>query len=1022
MKYVKIIFLFFLIFSTIISSQQSSKKVAFFIADNFPTADIPPIGNSELEKLASNYNSQVLNGVQSLNSNLNTKNFSLLVLPYGSAFPLDAWQVILNFLNDGGSIVNIGGSPFYQPVLQQDSVWTSGLPQQTFARKLMIGPAEKIELQSEEFYTPVKTVVMNNFLFNENELTNPTAVYELTYRFTIQKDFATEDGSSGPRDAIVRPLVHMINKSNYPFAAPIIEIDRLQGSSAGGRWIFSTSNAKHSISLIKKLIDRALQGAFEFTANPIFASIYNNEIPLIRINLFQPSNSSNKPVNINVTLRNDKNKVLLTKKYELTGTNDFKTATISLDGYYSAGFYSVDIEAENINQQNNKIVTGFWVRDKNYLFNTPQITVSKDWLRKDGKVFPVIGTTYMASDVHRKFLFEPNPYIWMKDFERMKRSGINFIRTGLWNSWSRIMLDRGAVDESFLRALDAYVMTAVKNEIVVCFNFFAFTPPLNGGTNPYLDPRALDWQKTLITLITTRYKDNGWVHYDLINEPSYSPPNDIWKNSPVGDSYEKAEWQKWINKKYNITATGLQNKRRDATGDIHSPPSESELSYRIYKEDRRPRKAIDFNLFTQDVVTNWADTLTRTIKSVSNTLVTLGQDEGGTSTRPSQQFHYTAIDYTSIHTWWLNDDLLWDGLITKVPEKPNLVSETGLMRLEDIDGEPWRTPTIAKNLLDRKFALGFASRGAGIVQWAWNINPYMPIDNESAIGFFRPDGTAKLEIETLGKYSKFFDDAKNFIEDYEPAEVIVVIPHTKIFAGRKNGDLSTKRLVRTITDHFGVTPPLISEYKLTTVRLANAKLVIIPSAEFINDEAARVLNNASLNGTKILFTGSLEGNSYGEISESISRLGLINKSTPVSLYEKYIKQNNQTNAETIATFDNQQSEFIKKCAAENLYSNNNIFHEPLPLELAKEKEPLIDLLKYILTKSSIEYYYDETPLSTNILFMKNNFLVVLVNESSVDLTKNLNLGNISISTKVKAGQSKLLMINRQSGKIISETD
>ncbi len=344
------------------------------------------------------------------------------------------------------------------------------------------------------------------------------------------------------------------------------------------------------------------------------------------------------------------------------------------------------------------------------------------------------------------------------------------------------------------------------------------------------------------------------------------------------------------------------------------------------------------------------------------------------------------------------------------------------MRLEDIDGEPWRTPTIAKNLLDRKFALGFASRGAGIVQWAWNINPYMPIDNESAIGFFRPDGTAKLEIETLGKYSKFFDDAKNFIEDYEPAEVIVVIPHTKIFAGRKNGDLSTKRLVRTITDHFGVTPSLISEYKLTTARLVNAKLVIIPSAEFINDEAARVLYNASLNETKILITGSLEGNSYGEISESISRLGLINKSTPVSLYEKYIKKNNQINAETIATFDNQQSEFIKKCALENLYSNNNIFHEPLPLELAKEKEPLIDLLKYMLTKSSIEYYYDETPLSTNILFMKNHFLVVLVNESSVDLTKNLNLGNISISTKVKAGQSKLLMINRQSGKIISETD
>jgi hypothetical protein len=1013
----------FLIFNIVLYSQQPAKKVAFFVSKDFPTVDMPAISDTDLLRITTNYNSHVFSDVQSLNNSLNSSNFTLFVLPCGSAFPLDAWPTILNFLNTGGSIINIGGSPFYQPVLRQDSVWTLGIPQQTFARRLLIGPAEKIELQSETFYAPVKTVAMNNFIFNNSELQNPTAVYELTYRFTTRKDFSLEDGSSGPRDAIIRPLVHMINKSNYPFAAPIVEIDRLQGSNAGGRWIFSTSNAQHSVALIKKLIDRALQGAIELTASPIFASIHRKEIPLIRINLFQPVNTSYNPVNINVTLRSQKNKVLFTKKFELTGTNDFKTATISLDGYsnYSAGFYSVDVEVENINQQNNKITTGFWVRDSKLAYNSPKISVSKDWLRKDGKVFPVIGTTYMASDVHRKFLFEPNPNVWMKDFEVMKKSGINFIRTGLWNSWSRAMLDRGAIDESFLRALDAYVITAAKNEIVVCFNFFAFTPPLNGGTNPYLDPRALDWQKTFITLITTRYKDIGWVHYDLINEPSYSPPNDIWKNSPVGDSYEKAEWQKWINKKYNLPATGLQNKWRDAVGDIYSPPSESELSYRIYKEDRRPRKAIDFNLFTQDVVTNWADTLMRTIKSVSNTLVTLGQDEGGTSTRPSQQFHYTAVDYTSIHTWWLNDDLLWDGLITKVPEKPNLVSETGLMRLEDIDGQPWRSPAIANNLLDRKFGLGFASRCAGIVQWAWNINPYMPIDNESAIGFFRPDGTAKLEIETLSKYSKFFESAKNMIEDYEPAELIVVIPHTKIFAGRKNGDLSTKRLVRILSDHFGITPTLISEYKLSAERLAESKLVIVPSVEFINDSAAEELFKASLNGTKILFTGSFEGNSFGEISESISRLGLINSSIPVSLYEKYDNLNIQTSKETIATFDNQQSEFIKKSTAEKFYSNNNIYHEPLPVELAREKEPLTDLLKHILGISNINYHYDDTPLSTNILLMKNHYLVVLVNESSTELTKFLKLGSISISTKVRAGQSKLLIIDLRSGSILAES-
>ena len=102
-----------------------------------------------------------------------------------------------------------------------------------------------------------------------------------------------------------------------------------------------------------------------------------------------------------------------------------------------------------------------------------------------------------------------------------------------------------------------------------------------------------------------------------------------------------------------------------------------------------------------------------------------------------------------MHTWWNNDDLLWDGVMTKVPEKPNLHQETGLMRLEDLDGNPWRTPEAAARLLERKVAYAFASRGAGVVQWAWNINPYQPIDNESVIGLFRPDGTAKPELRAL---------------------------------------------------------------------------------------------------------------------------------------------------------------------------------------------------------------------------------------------------------------------------------
>lgn len=1024
MRTKNILLLLCFVFLSHTDAQTAKGRIAFFIADGFPTSDAPIIDDNIKMEIAREYNADVLNSVKSINERLNVSNYDLLILAYGSAFPLDCWQTINNFLNFGGSLVYLGGSPFYQPVLWKDSSWVKGIPQQTFARQLLIGPSEKIKVNSASFYSANNMYPLNGFELKRNELPIPQTVYELTVRFTSKKDFQIEDGSSGPREAIMRPLLHITNKEDLPFASPLVEIDRLQGDNAGARWIFSANDSEHSESIIKRLIDRALEGAVELQANPVFASTFKGEIPLIRVNLFQPKNKNPQSVSIELSVRNEENKIIFNKKTDLSGTVDFKTATIAIQpsSKLKEGFYQVEIVATSLKNQSAKINSGFWIWDSRLAFSSPEISVSADWLRKNGAVFPVIGTTYMASDVHRKFLFEPNPSVWDNDFKLMKSSGINYVRTGFWNSWSRMMIDRGAIDESVLRAIDAYIMTAAKHNIVVCFTFFAFTPPLNGGTNPYLDPRALEWQRTFISLIAKRYKDTNWIHFDLINEPSYSPPNDIWKNSPIGDQYEKNAWAKWISKKHKLNSSGIQNLWRDAKGNIYSVPSESELSYRIYKEDRRPRKALDFNLFTQDIVNGWADTLNKTIKAANNALVTLGQDEGGTSNRPSPQFHYTALDYTSVHTWWNNDDLLWDGLITKSPGKPNLISETGLMRLEDIDGNPWRSPETALQLLDRKFASGFAARGAGVVQWAWNINPYMPIDNEAVIGFFRPDGTAKKEIEVIKKYSTFFEQIKSRLEDFQEPEVIVVIPHSKIFSGRKNGDFSTRRVVRAFTDHLGIIPYLISEYKLTRERLSKSKLVVVPSVEFLDDSCADIIFDASLNGTKILFTGSLEGNAYGEITDNIIKLGLDNSSKPVSLFEKYDSPIGSEKNEHSITFDNQQSEFIKKCNAAKFYSSGNIFHEPLPLELAREKEPLTDLLKNGLIMSGSAYLFNESPVSTNILDMQNHALVILMNESSGDATRELKINNYNFRFNIGAGCSSLLLIEKKSGKIIAETN
>ncbi len=153
------------------------------------------------------------------------------------------------------------------------------------------------------------------------------------------------------------------------------------------------------------------------------------------------------------------------------------------------------------------------------------------------------------------------------------------------------------------------------------------------------------------------------------------------------------------------------------------------------------------------------------------------------------------------------------------------------LHIEDGNGRPWRSPELAAQVLERKFAYAFASRGAGAVEWAWNINPYMPIDNESVIGFFRPDGTAKPELDVVPRFAKFFREAAPWLDDFAPDPVVIVIPQSRLFMNRPAAIDGFRRIVRVLAERFGIVPTALSDLRLTAERLRNARLVIVPSVE-----------------------------------------------------------------------------------------------------------------------------------------------------------------------------------------------
>jgi hypothetical protein len=947
--------------------------------------------------------------VTELVSRLRRRDVDVLVLPYGSAFPLEAWPRIRGFLRRGGGLAVLGGAPFHEPVRSASGTggWIRGPRQTSFAHDLLIGPAEPVA-RPRNATTKLAVGLEADSGFSAT-FPDPATTWALTLRLATNKDMPDEHGSAGPRDAVARPLVHVLDAGGTPRGCPLVEIDHHRGDAAGARWVLATSDARLDAPVVRAIVSRALEGASELRGQPVRAAIEPGDQAQIRVTQrrFVVRQGEEPSSRARVVVKDEGGREVFSADVTLAGTPESRTALVPIRAKLAPGLFHVTIDSHT-----HVARTGFVVKDEKLFASAPKLGVSRDWLRKDGKPFPVIGTTYMASDVHRKFLFEPNPHVWDADFAAMQKRGINFVRTGLWTAWSRAMVDPGAIDENVLASLDAFVHTAARHGIVVCFNFFAFLPPAFTGDNPYLDPRAIEGQREMLTLFATRYRGNRWIHWDLINEPSYAPRAALWSTRAIGDEHEKRAWASWVRAKHGDDPVKLRALWHEPSGDPLAVPRPEDFSQAFVQVARRPRKVRDFQEFAQDVVAGWAARMRDILHTAgAQPLVTLGQDEGGIYERPTQQLMAASLDYTAVHTWWKNDDLLWDGVTTKVPEKPSLHQETGLMRLEDLDGAPWRTPEIAARLLERKLAYAFAGRGTGVVEWAWNVNPYMPIDEEATIGLFRPDGTAKPELDPMIELGTFFRTAGPLLDDYEVDPVVLVVPHARAFLGRTNAIDATKIAVRTLAERFGVVPTAISDLRLTPARLAGVKLVLVPSADVLDESAAHALLEASRHGTKVLFTGPIEGDSYGLETPSLRALGVLGQARPVAVHEK-----SAWSTSGWVAFEGLLQESARRAERPSVATlAGAVWHEPLPLELAREREPLVKLLGAALSAAAIPTSPGEWGVAARTLVAPRALLLVVVNERPEPAVRRLVADGKAFDVPVAALGTRLVVVERGGG-------
>ncbi|MBO0911691.1 MAG: beta-galactosidase, partial [Acidobacteria bacterium] len=636
-------------------------KTVIFDESGFPAADSAAAPDPVLER--------AIPGAQfassgELKDGLNSAN--LLVLAYGSAFPEEAWADIQRFLKRGGNLLVLGGRPFTRAAHRDGASWTLGDYSVRYTRPLRIDQyqrtpgSEGLEFESN----PDIPLGIPQFAWKQgfSPIIHLSAV-----------DLYNRGGSAGSIDSNLDPLAWG-TADGRRMSAPVIQIDHFRNGFDGGRWIFVAAEltpdfyaSRSAGEIISRLAAQAARGAQEFTVRPVLPLYLAGETAELEITLNPAAGHETVEIEV-VPERSGKPASYAPSPMRVELAHGPRTL-VEL-GKYDRGLHFIN--AKLLDQDKVRAIyhSGFWIRDLDYLRSGPTLGVNESYFELEGKPLAVIGTTYMSSEVERLFFDHPNVYIWDRDLGQIHDAGLNMIRTGWWTGWDKFADENGLPYERTLRTLEAYLMTARKYGLPVQFNFFAFLPEVLGGVNPYLDPEAVGKQKTLVSSVAARFRDVPLLSYDLINEPSFS--KHLWTMRPTGDEIEARRWNEWLDKHYpkradlaaawNVPVTSVQ-------GAI-ALPEEIDFEPRGMYNGRNSLKIYDYQMFAQESFAGWVKTMREAIRGTgSKQLITVGQDEGGFEDRLSPAFFGPSVDFTTNHSWWQNDSILWDSLVAKQPGK-----------------------------------------------------------------------------------------------------------------------------------------------------------------------------------------------------------------------------------------------------------------------------------------------------------------------------------------------------------------
>ncbi|MDD4940214.1 MAG: cellulase family glycosylhydrolase [Candidatus Omnitrophica bacterium] len=514
--------------------RPSGLRVGIFKEEGFPCVGVPSGLSPEwlYNNFSKEFNTVYLGQSDLLDAeHFNTYAFDLLVLPYGEAFPHEAYGQIKKFVFNGGGLLNIAGRPFWAPMKKIDGQWKnmeSADPYKEFLSPLGIKYYESgrgnigLSVTTSLAYSPIL----------------PTHGNVFPYRIPVRDFFLLKTAGENTNSVVLTKSwrnPYQKNSKGIPKKWCLIgsrgEDNPLNPESPFAGEIFKAIADRLSFPIIIHELETDLAAYKQKEKVAIFVKATNISNSAYRCSLdFE-------------IFDNDRLVYKKTRPLKLGAGKTINFKAVWDPGEFRGSFYAV----KAVLRENDLILdeeeNGFVVINKKILQNGPALQVSgKDFII-GGKKGLILGANYYESKLGELMWLRPNIFKIREDFKSMRDSGINFVRVHYHHSkWFRDYFSkviREAQEPYFqsadsaplpskrsLRILDAIIQLAQEQNLIFCMDIFSLVPQEMGNPVGWLglserarDDEKIRVQEKFVGLLSVRYKDVPGITWDLWNEP-----------------------------------------------------------------------------------------------------------------------------------------------------------------------------------------------------------------------------------------------------------------------------------------------------------------------------------------------------------------------------------------------------------------------------------------------------------------------------------------------------------------------